>query len=307
MHSSVPADAKPTNGDGAQSPARVSSVPRLALSEVSTPPATPHFSSSVGDGSSTGGVDTPSGFLSFNSSRGASSIDASISESDVLVVDFRAVVRRLQAKPLTGQVVAWAWERAAQLSQTKRAPPVSLLAALWPATESCASRCTAQDVVDIVDAWVVLLQRWPRHFVMAPDTLRILSSFTIPAAVKRMSESRLLQLSRACCAIAQYRAEPSLTELRSGGQRSTANARDLMQPIFALVVAETAWRASDSVRYVSPTLLEVLLTSSRSWRWTPVPYHDSAALLSIKGSTAAALEIIRGALEKSKNASINVQ
>ena len=298
LHNSVPSDAKPTVEDLPQSPARVASVPRLALSEISTPPATPHFSS--GDGSSTGG--TPIGFLSFNSAHGASSVDASLSESDLPSVDFRAVVRRLQAKPLTGQVVAWAWEQASKLSQTKRAPPVSLLAALWPATESCASRCTAQDVVDIVDTWVVLIQRWPKHFMLAPDTLRVLSSLTIPAAVKRMSESRLLQLARACCSIANHRVDPSLTELRSGREcTTTASARDLVQPIFALVVADTAWRASDPVRYVSPDLLRTLITSSRSWRWTPVPYHDTASRAAIKASTAAALDILRAKFEKSKN------
>jgi len=283
---------KPTNNNGTQSPAGISSLRRGFISEVSTPAATPVASSHTGDDifPQQNAVSNSS----FNSVRSNSSFDLNPSDLDTQVVDVKAVVRRLQAKPLTGQVVAWAWERAAALSLSKRAPPVSLLAALWPATESSAARCTSQDVVEILDAWLVLLQRWPRHFKLPADTLGKMTSVTFPAAVKRMSDSRLQQLARACSGIAQHRIDPSLSNI---GATKTPSARDLMQPIFALGVAEAAWRVVDPVRYVPPDVLELLITASKAWRWSATPIDD-ALLLAMKESTQLALNIIKEAVQK---------
>lgn len=241
---------------------------------------------------------TPAGVLSFNSSLGS----ASLEDPDAPVIDVRAVVGRLQATPLTGQVVAWAWDQAAALSAYRRAPPVQLLAALWPATESCAGRCTAQDVLEMFDAWLVLLQRWPRHFSLRPAALELLTSVTVPAAVKRMPDSRLMQLTATCAGIAQLRVDPALSlgATPRAGSPPAASARDMMQPIFALVAAEVAWRTVDPVRYVSPAALRALLSASSAWRWTAVPGRDSAALVAIKESTRAALAVIREALERAE-------
>ena len=237
---------------------------------------------------------TPVGANSFSS---VGSADFSPIDPDFPALDVRSLIRRLQVAPLTGQVVAWAWDRAAQLSLTKRAPPVSLLAALWPATDSCAGRCTAQDVVEIVDSWLVLLQRWPRHFLLAPEIVAILTTVTIPAAIKRMSDSRLGQLAQACCGIARHRTDPSLS-LHLRRRQPVASARDLMQPIFALIIAETAWRVSDPIRYVSPELMKLLMTCGSAWRWTPVVGHDPSSLVAIKESTRAAMTVVRDALER---------
>ncbi|KAH7620189.1 hypothetical protein NADE_002819 [Nannochloris sp. 'desiccata'] len=283
---------KPTDDNGTQSPAGISSLRRGSISEVSTPAATPGATSDAGD--EIFPIQNAVSNSSFNSIRSNSSFDLSPSDRDAQIVDAKAVVRRLQAKPLTGQVVAWAWERAAALSLSKKAPPVSLLAALWPATETCAARCTAQDVVEILDAWLVLLQRWPRHFRLPADTLGIMASVTFPAAIKRMSDSRLQQLARACSGIAQHRIDPSLSNI---GAAKTPSARDLMQPIFALGVAEAAWRIVDSVRYISPDVLELLITASKAWRWSATPI-DSGLLLAMKESTQSALNIIKAAVQK---------
>jgi len=283
---------KPSNNNGAQSPAGISSLRRGSLSEVSTPAATPVATSHSGDQLSP--HQNAVSNSSFNSSRGNSPFDLNPSDLDTTIVDVKAVVCRLQAKPLTGQVVAWAWERAAALSLCKRAPPVSLLAALWPATESCAAHCTAQDVVEIVDAWFVLLQRWPRHFKLPADTLGIMTSVTFPAAVKRMSNSRLQRFASACSGIAQHRIDPSLGAI---GAAKTPSARDLMQPIFALGVAEAAWRVVDPTRYIPPDILELLMTASKAWRWSATPIND-ALLLAMKESTQSALNIIQKAAQK---------
>ena len=256
---------------GDTSPVGVSSLRRNALSAASTPPATPLAVSDAGDHIPPTLATTAHGLLSsFNSSSNRS--DKSLDFSDPKYIDVRTIVQRLQAKPLTGQVCAWAWDHASQLAQTKKAPPVSLLAALWPATESCVARCslTAQDVVEIVDAWFMLLQRWPRHFVFAPQTLRLFSSITMPAAVKRMSDARIAQLARACCGIAQYRVDHSSMHLTLSTRDTSLSARDLMQPIFALLVAETAWRSVDPGRGVCAEQLRLVLETSSAWRWTVV-------------------------------------
>lgn len=59
-------------------------------------------------------------------------------------VDIPALVERLKQRPLSGQVVAWAWECAAALSAVRRTMPAQLFSALWPATEACACRMMPQ-------------------------------------------------------------------------------------------------------------------------------------------------------------------
>lgn len=59
-------------------------------------------------------------------------------------VDVPSLVERLKQLPLTGQVVAWAWERAAALSAVRRTMPAQLFSALWPATEACSCRMMPQ-------------------------------------------------------------------------------------------------------------------------------------------------------------------
>jgi hypothetical protein len=291
-----PATSKPTNKNGTQSPSGISSLRRGSISEVSTPAVTPGATSDAGDEISPRQPGVSYG--SFNSFRSNSSFDLSPCDPDAPVVDVRAVVRRLQEKPLTGQVVAWAWERSAALSLSKRAPPVSLLAALWPATESCAACCTAQDVVEILDAWLILLQRWPRHFQLPADTLGVMTSVTFPAAIKRMSDSRLKQFACASSKIAQHRTDHSLMNI---GAAKQASARDLMQPIFAIAVAEAAWRVVDPVGSISIDALNLLLVSSVAWRWSATPI-DCRLMLSMKLSTRSALQIIKEAVQKEESA-----
>ncbi len=281
-----PSTTKPTNTNGTQSPAAIASLRRGSISEISTPGAT----SDAGDGEGRQAASTSS----FNSFRSNSSFDLSPCDPDAPVVDVRAVVRRLHAKPLTGQVISWAWANSAALSMSKRAPPVSLLAALWPATESCAARCTAQDIVEIVDAWLVLLQRWPRHFKLPVETLSVMTSVTFPATIKRMSDDRLQQLARTCSEIAQHRTDPSLINVGAAKQQS---ARDLMQPVFALLVAEAAWRVVDPMRSIQFEVLKLLIVSSVAWRWSPTPI-DCGLLLAMKESTRGALQIIKDAVQK---------
>lgn len=286
---------KPTNKDGPRSPSGVSSLRRGSISEISTPAVTPGATSDAGDEISPLQLDASNNY--FNSFRSTGSFDLSLRDPDAHVVDVKAVVTRLHAKPLTGQVVGWAWDQAAQLSRSKRAPPVSLLAALWPATESCAARFTAQDVVEIVDAWLILLQRWPRHFKLPAETLAQMTSVTFPAAIKRMSDSRLQQFARACSGIAQHRTDPSLINI---GAAKTASARDLMQPIFALALAEAAWRVIDPSCSISPDALTLMITSSVTWRWSRTPI-DSVPLLAMKESTQGALKIIKEAVRFSED------
>jgi hypothetical protein len=72
-----------------------------------------------------------------------------------------------------------------------------------------------------------------------------------------------------------------------------------MQPIFALAVAEAAWRVVDSVRYISPDVLELLVRSSTAWRWSAT-HVDSGPLLAVKESTRFALKIIKDAIERDR-------
>jgi hypothetical protein len=205
--------------------------------------------------------------------------------------DVHVVVQRLHEEPLTGQVVAWGWDTAARLSATRRTPPVALLAALWPATSTVACRCTAQDLVDIVESWLILTQRWPRHFRFAPEPLDVLIETAIPAAVKRMNEERLIRFVNACRDIALHRPDPSDVF----GQRGRS-ARDLLQPVFSLLAAETAWRVADDCNSVSYATLRLVLSASAAWRWTPIVHRDSPELAAVKAATRASLDVIRKGL-----------
>lgn len=268
------------------SPAGVASLRITAVSEQSTPSATPRDASDYGSSSSAG---TP-----LVQSLNSSSASLASPRCDRSGTDIAFIVERLQLKPLTGQVVAWAWEWAARLSESRRAPPVSLLAHLWPATEECAAKCTPEDIVDMAEAWAVLTHRWSRHFRFPPKAMTTLTLCTFPAAVKRMSEARLMRLATLCRDIANFRVDPVLSLLGRKGP----SARDLMQPMFALVAAEVAWRLCEPKRGVSPETVAVVLTASAAWRWTPVPHCDSMTpgLSSMKEATLEALLVLRSAI-----------
>lgn len=200
------------------------------------------------------------------------------------------VVMRLQALPLTGQVVAWAWDLAAEMAQqSRKAPPVALLAALWPATAAVVDASAPQDLVEIVQSWLILIRQWPKHFIMSTKVVEELTSISFPSAIKRMSEERLVNLVTACRDIALHRADPM--EVQSfGGQE--LSARELMQPIFALSIAEIAWRAADPDRTVAQTTIRLFLSSSDAWRWK-VNKRDNSTLASIKIATQSALDMLR--------------
>lgn len=206
-------------------------------------------------------------------------------------------MHRLKQAPLTGQVAAWAWSEAAALSRSRRAPPVALLAALWPATEAVALKCTAQDVEEMLEAWIVLLQQWPRHFSLPPRILDTLTCTAFPAAVKRMQEVQLARTAVACRDIALHRSADALFRSASGelGVEGTRSARDLMQPLFALVAAELAWRTHDPSRGVTRATLRSVLRASEAWRWTEVARRDSQLLASLKEATRASLAALQAA------------
>jgi len=207
------------------------------------------------------------------------------------------LVHRLKLAPLTGQVAAWAWGEAAALSRSRRAPPVALLAALWPATEAVALKCTAQDIGEMLEAWLVLLEQWPRHFSLPPRILDLLTSAAFPAAVKRMREAQLERAAALCRSIALHRPADALFRSASGelGMVGTRSARDLMQPVFALVAAELAWRALDPTRGVSKATLRSVVHASEAWRWTEVVRRDPQGLCSLKEATRAALAALQRA------------
>lgn len=208
--------------------------------------------------------------------------------------DAAFLVQRLKQPPLTGQVVAWAWGEAAALSQARRAPPVALLAALWSAAAAAAARFTPEDVLDMLEAWMALLQHWPRHFQLPAASLDALTAATFPAAIKRMREPRLAALAALCRDISLHR--PPELSLRGPGEAGRS-ARDLMQPVFALAAAEAAWRAADPSKFLSPEAASIILHSSAAWRWSPVPRHDPPALAALKEATRAALAVLERAAE----------
>lgn len=216
-------------------------------------------------------------------------------------IDAEQIVERLQERDLTGQVVSWAWENAAMLSLTRKSPPVSLLAKLWPSTHEVVGRCTAQDVLEIMESWMQLLQSWPRHFrLTASPVITDFTNIAVPAAIKRMNEERLAQLATLCRDIALHKTDPTISGASSSGK--AASPRDLMQPIYALTVAEVAIRLNNPVRYVSPATISIVLNASAAWRWNRLKYVDTEALGALKDATSEALLVLKRALEARQQA-----
>ncbi|KAL4443255.1 hypothetical protein ABPG75_010992 [Micractinium tetrahymenae] len=212
---------------------------------------------------------------------GSSSVDAG--------VDIPSLVERLKQRPLTGQVAAWAWARAAALSAVRRTMPAQLFSSLWPATEACACRMMPQDVLEMLESWLSLMQQCPRHFRLSRGVVQALTNYGLPAAVKRMGEDQLAQLAALARDIALHRSDADM-QISGAAQPHGSSARDLMQPVFALVAAETAWRCSNPARYVSPETISTVVTAAPAWSWRVVRHRDSPALASLKLATAAALE-----------------
>lgn len=67
---------------------------------------------------------------------------------------------------------------------------------------------------------------------------------------------------RAACA------PPARLQVSGAAQPQGSSARDLLQPAFALVAAEAAWRCSNPARYVSPETISAVVTAGgpgRGW------------------------------------------
>lgn len=219
---------------------------------------------------------------------GGSSFSSSGSGGRAAAVDVPALVARLKQRPLTGQVVAWGWQAAAALSAVRRTMPAQLFSGLWPATEACAWRMMPQDVLEVLESWLTLMQQCPRHFRLSRVVLQQLTTYALPAAVKRMGEDQLAQLAQLARDIALHRNDIDIQA--SSVTQQGASARDLMQPVFALAAAEAAWRCSNPARYVSPETVSAVVTAAPAWSWRVVQHRDSQALASLKIATAAALE-----------------
>lgn len=200
------------------------------------------------------------------------------------------IVTRLQSLPLTGQVVAWAWNLAAEMAQnSRRAPPVALLAALWPATASVVDLCCPQDLIEIVQSWLVLLQKWPKHFVISSQIVRELIDRAFPSNLKRMSEERIKLLAKAITDIAILILDPMDTSVV---RATNANARELVQPIFALILSEMTWRSLDPTVDISASSLTLCINSSNAWSWKIAAKDDTATAI-MKNSCQACLEVLR--------------
>lgn len=208
-----------------------------------------------------------------------------------LYLDIPALVQRLKERPLTGQVVAWGWDTAAALSGVRRTMPAQLFSSLWPATEACVFKLMPQDVLEVLESWLTLMQQCPRHFRLSKGVLEAMATYGIPCAVKRMEQAQLAQLACLARDIALHRSDAAMQF--SGPGQAGSSARDLMQPIFALVAAETAWRCCNPARYVSAETVSTVITSAPAWSWRVVRHCDSPALAALKLATAAALEELK--------------
>ncbi|GAB4818693.1 hypothetical protein N2152v2_005739 [Parachlorella kessleri] len=171
--------------------------------------------------------------------------------------------------------------------------PTELFMALWAATEATAGRFFPQDVLALLEAWLTLLQTCPRHFRLRVPVVESLAVYSIPPVVKRMTERQLGQFASLCCQVALHRCENGYGLVSSGHGPS---ARDLMQPIFALVAAELAWRCANKMRYVSVETLGAVGRAATAWRWEVVRHRDSPQLAALKESTAEALVVLQGHL-----------
>lgn len=205
-------------------------------------------------------------------------------------IDIPALIKRLNADCVTGQVAAWGWEVAVQLAASTRAAPLALVSSLWSATEASLPYCTSEDLVDMAQAWLMLLRRWPRSFRLPCGTLERMTNIAFPSAIKRMTDARLGLLTRVVKDIATHRVDPALSSLTANRQSS---ARDLVQPIFALIASEVAWRGAANMEELSMGTVELVLDASTAWRWSAVAHVDRGALIKMKDATRAALAEIR--------------
>ena len=194
---------------------------------------------------------------------------------------------------LSGQVVAYGWDQAVKISGMTRAAPARLLPTLWHATEECArdAKYTGEDIIDCLHCWSILQQSWARQFCFSSSTMLTLTQTIFPCVIKRMSWERLEMLVDAVRCIAQYRQDPALTVL---GSSCGCSPRDLMQPIFALVVVEVLWRCIQNEdcrsRNEKIGLIDVVLSTSKVWRWKVLLHRDDGPWVSVKVATRTALE-----------------
>lgn len=196
---------------------------------------------------------------------------------------------------LSGQVVAYGWDQAVKISGMTRAAPARLLPALWHATEACAlhAKYTGEDVIDCLRCWYILQQTWARQFCFSGSTMSTLTDAIFPCVIKRMSVERLEMLVEALRNIAQHRQDPALTVL---GSSYGCSARDLMQPIYALVVVEVLWRCMQDDgrnRNEMVKLVDNILSTSAVWRWKVLLHRDRGPWISVKVATLEALERLR--------------
>lgn len=196
---------------------------------------------------------------------------------------------------LSGQVVAYGWDQAVKISGMTRAAPARLLPTLWHATEECArdAKFTGEDVIDCLHCWSILQQSWTRQFCFSSSTMSTLTQTIFPCVIKRMSWERLEMLVNAVRSIAQYRQDPALSVL---GSSCGCSPRDLMQPIFALVVVEVLWRCMQNEEDCRSRnekisgLIDVVLSTSKVWRWKVLLHRDDGPWVSVKVATRTALE-----------------
>jgi hypothetical protein len=160
------------------------------------------------------------------------------------------------------QTAAWGWQHAATLSHTVPTLPMRLFSALWHASEDAlGTLCSSpDDALAVFEAWRALMQRSPRHFSLRAGALDTMAALALPVAAKRMGAHQLARLAALSRDVATH-----------GGEVEGASPRDLMRPVFALVAAETAWRAVCPQQYVSPNVVSAVIDASTAWTWKPAP------------------------------------
>jgi len=124
---------------------------------------------------------------------------------------------------------------------------------MWRDIEDAVEWLTPPDVLDIMEAWALLQERWPRQFWLSGRVVDRLATITLPPSVKTMTDGELARLAKACSRLATYIRDPLIRPLVGGD-----SSRDLVQPVFSLVVAEVAWRLSDL--YTRPSWLALTIT-----------------------------------------------
>lgn len=176
-------------------------------------------------------------------------------------------------------------------------------------------------MLEILESWLAITRQCSRHFRLATGTVHTMATLTLPAAIKRMGERQLARVACIARDLALHRNEadlsaslgPPAAAATSSPRRASSrpgapplaavglrclSPRDLLQPVFALVAAEAAWRASNEVRYVSLSTVGEILEAGRAWRWRALPHRDSQALASLKEATAAALALLQAAVDE---------